>query len=100
MRIKDGIWQDSRGALWVPGDATDLQLRLGVIAHARPSGHLGMDVTEDTLRKRFTVMTLSSDIRAFICACIHCVENAGGDRVPRPFGPAIYGAKPIFPCSV
>lgn len=92
--IKDGIWTDSRGALWVPNEATDFQLRLCVIADAGPAGHRGMDVTEEALRKQLTWRTLASDVRAFIRACIDCVATTGGDRVPRPFGLDMYGTKP------
>ena len=35
------VWRVKEGAIWVPETASDLQLRLCIIAHSGPSGHRG-----------------------------------------------------------
>ena len=92
--LTDGLWTFWDGKIWVPEDASDLQLHLCIIAHTGPAGHRGRDATESALRSKFNWPTLTDDVRAFGRACIHCLSTLGGERVPRPFGPAMHGTKP------
>lgn len=71
-----------------------MQLRLCIIAHADSSGHRGSGSTEQALRSIFNWSTLTEDVRDFIRACIHCLSTSGGEKVPRPFGPAVHGTGP------
>lgn len=36
---------------------------------------------------------MQADVRAFVRACIHCLSTAGGEKVPRPFGPSVHRTK-------
>lgn len=37
---------------------------------------------------------MEEDTRAFVRACIHFLSTLGGERIPRPYGPALHCAKP------
>lgn len=93
LMLIDGLWKNPAGSIWIPDDSDDLQLRLCIIAHTGPSGHRGAKSTESTLRKNFFWSTMTSDVRTFVRSCIHCLSTIGGEKVPRPFGPAIHGTK-------
>ena len=43
---KAGIMRNSKQAIWVPQEATSLQLRLMVIAHSACAGHRGINATQ------------------------------------------------------
>ena len=90
----EGLWTFNASTVWIPNDASDLQLRLCIIAHTGTSGHRGLQATEKSLRSKFKWDSLTADVRAFVRACIHCISTTGGERIPRPFGPAFFGTKP------
>ena len=90
----DGLWQNPHGSVWIPDRASDLQLRLCIIAHTGPSGHRGRDSTARVLRKHYFWSTMTTDVRTFVQACVHCLSTTGGGMVPRPFGPAVHGTGP------
>lgn len=90
----DGELRGPDGAIWIPGDDTSLQLRLCVIAHTDPAGHCGRLATERALRQKFFWTTLPDEIALLVQSCIHCVSTTGGEKVPRPFGPALHGTIP------
>lgn len=90
----EDLWTFPDGRIWIPEDASDLQLRLCIIAHCGPAGHRGRKATEQALRSKFKWSTLTEDVQAFVRACIHCLSTVGGEKVPRPFGPAVHGTKP------
>jgi transposase InsO family protein len=92
--LVDGLWCTPGGAKWIPDEASDMQLRLCVIAHTGPSGHRAIAATLNALRSCFHWSTMTSDVQAFVRACIHCLSTVGGGKVPRPFGPAVHGTKP------
>ena len=50
---KAGIIRDRKQAIWVPQEATSLQLRLMVIAHSACAGHRGINATRHALQERF-----------------------------------------------
>lgn len=37
---------------------------------------------------------MTTDVRSFVRACIHCLSTTGGRKVPRPLGPVVHGKKP------
>jgi RNase H-like domain found in reverse transcriptase/Integrase zinc binding domain len=94
LSLIDGLWRNPAGAIWVPETETDLQLRLCIIAHTGPSGHRGQDSTEQKLSRSYFWSALSTDIRSFVRACIHCLSTVGGGKIPRPLGPEVHGMKP------
>ena len=94
LTLQDDLWIDSQSRIWVPDDASDLQLRLCIIAHTGLAGHRGRDATERALMSKFIWSTLSDDVRLFVRSCIHCLSTLGGEKIPRPFGPAVHGTKP------
>ena len=92
--LDDQLWIDPDSkAIWIPDDATDIQLRLCIIAHTGPAGHRGAASTEQSLWAAFHWSTMNADVRTFVRACIHCLSTVGGEKVPRPFGPAVHGTK-------
>lgn len=94
LSCKTGLWRNPNNAVWVPDEAADLQLRLCIIAHCGPGGHRGSSATEHDLRKYYFWSTLTSNIRTFVQACIHCISTVGGQKIPRSFGPSVHGTKP------
>ena len=88
------VWHNKEGAIWAPDTASDLQLRLCIIAHTGSSGHRGASSTASVLRANYFWSTTASDVRSFVRACIHCLSTVGGGRVPRPFGPSVHGTAP------
>jgi len=92
--LKDELWTYPDTAVWVPDDASDLQLRLCIIAHTGPAGHRGREATSRALRSYFKWSTVSEDVSTFVRACIHCLSTLGGEKIPRPFGPSVHGTKP------
>ena len=94
LLLQDNIWRNMEGAVWIPDEADDLQLRLCIIAHTSASGHRGADATERSLRKQFFWTSLTADVHNFVRSCIHCLSTTGGQKIPRPFGPAVHGTRP------
>jgi len=93
LRLTDDLWRNPIRAIWIPDTATELQLRLCIIAHTGPSGHRGPSTTETVLRKYYFWSTMTTDVRSFVRACIHCLSTTGGGKIPRPFGPSVHGTK-------
>jgi len=87
----NNLYRTKENAIWIPDEAADMQLRLCIIGHTSAAGHRGINATESDIRKSFFWSTLREDVRDFVRACIHCVSTVGGDKVPRPFGPAFHG---------
>lgn len=65
-----------------------------IIAHACLCGDRGSTSTSSKLRKKFSWLTLSTDVRTFVCSCIQCLWTTKGERVTSPFGSAVYGRSP------
>lgn len=91
--VKDNLWRNASGAIWIPKEADEMHLRLCIIAHTGPSGHRAADATERTLRTHFFWHTMTADARTFIQSCMHCLSTKGGEKIPRPFGRAVHGLK-------
>lgn len=89
----DGLWTNANGKIWVPEDATDLQLRLCIITNTGSAGDRGRNVTARTLCSKYHWLTKKENVRTFVRACFHCVSALGGEKIPHPFGPAVYGTK-------
>lgn len=88
------LWTFPSCTIWVPEDATDLQLRLCIFARTSPAAHRGRNVTQRALRSKFTWSTPTDDVWTFVRACIHCPSSLGGVKIPRPFALAVHSIKP------
>lgn len=91
---KDGLYRTTDHKIWIPEQADDLQLRLCVIAHTSAGGHRGKLATKTAISEKFSWSTLSEDVDLFVASCIHCLSTTGGEKIPRPFGPAVFGTSP------
>ncbi|ETV97426.1 hypothetical protein H310_09756 [Aphanomyces invadans] len=85
LRLVDGV-------LWIPDDATGLQLRLCVCAHASLAGHRPAGQTLASLAKFCRWSTLKADVKFFVGRCLHCASVLGG--APRPLGEALHSSQP------
>ncbi|KAE9333825.1 hypothetical protein PR003_g13836 [Phytophthora rubi] len=93
-------WDDERalllsptGQVLIPPDATVLQQRLCVIAHAGAGGHRGAKTTAAALSEVFLWATMPADVSTFVQGCLHCMVTAGG-KIPRPHGETLVATKP------
>lgn len=77
LTLDGSVWCNPNGAIWIPDSASDLQLRLCIIAHTGPSDHRGQSTTETVLRANYFWSTMTSDVRTFVRACIHCLSTVG-----------------------
>ena len=93
LDLVEGLWCNPMGAVWIPDEDSDLQLRLCIIAHTGPSGHRGRDSTLRVLQKSYFWSTISTDVWTFVRACLHCLSTTGGGQVRRPFGPSVFGSE-------
>lgn len=82
VELCDSLWKDWKGAVRIPGECTDFQLRRCIDAHTGPSGHRGVKRMECLLKDFFFWSTLSLDAQRYAKACIHCLSAAGGERIP------------------
>ncbi|ETV71524.1 hypothetical protein H257_13187 [Aphanomyces astaci] len=73
--------------LWVPDEASELQLRMCVCVHASLTGHRASGPTLDSLVPFFWWTTMENDVDR----CLHCASVSGGFR---PLGEALHSAMP------
>ncbi|KAE8913634.1 hypothetical protein PF005_g23252 [Phytophthora fragariae] len=93
-------WDDERalllspnGQVLIPPDATVLQQRLCVIAHAGAGGHRGAKTTAAALSEVFVWATMPADVSTFVQGCLHYMVTSGG-KIPRPHGETLVATKP------
>jgi hypothetical protein len=89
----DGILRNSKQAIWVPQAASDLQLRLMVIAHSACAGHRGINATRHALQERFFWTGMRKQVMQFCSECLHCVPTRGGQVIPRALGTAVHATE-------
>lgn len=94
LPMSEFCWRTSTGATRIPDEASYQQLHLLIIAHTCAADHRSAAPTGKLLNKEYWWSTLSAEVNTFARACIHCVSTTGGSRIPRTFGPAVYGSKP------
>lgn len=82
---EDGLWKDARGKIWIPDDATDLQVRICVVGHFGIAGHRGMTLTLQQISERFVWADMKSDVE-FLCsvACTAQARLVGNDSWRKP----------------
>jgi RNase H-like domain found in reverse transcriptase/Reverse transcriptase (RNA-dependent DNA polymerase)/Integrase zinc binding domain len=90
----DGVYKTVDGRVWIPNDATDVQLRICIVAHAGLGGHRGTRPTTEAIAAVFYWDTLQEDVKQFCNTCLHCQCTLGGERQPRPWGEALHAEKP------
>ena len=90
----DGMYRNEAGQAIIPKEATDLILRLCVIAHSGVAGHQGLVNTVQTLAEHFWWPSLKQDAEKFVRECLHCLCTRGGVIKPRPWGEQLHGTKP------
>ncbi|OWY99499.1 hypothetical protein PHMEG_00029487 [Phytophthora megakarya] len=98
--LSNVAWEDSRnllvnhsGKFWIPSEASDLQQRLCIIAHAGASGHRGVAASLKRLSSSFVWDTMSTDMAVFVARCLNCLSTQGS-KVRRPFGETVRATKP------
>ncbi len=77
----DGVLRNSRQAIWVPQEASDLQLRLMVIALSACAGHWGVNATRHALKERFFWNGMKDQVTHFCSERLHCVPIRGGQVI-------------------
>ncbi|ETV82186.1 hypothetical protein H257_04897 [Aphanomyces astaci] len=87
------FYVDPDGRIWIPDGAVDLQKRICVMAHQGASGHRRIAATTKSVYDKFMWKTLSTDVEAFVRACLHCL-CIDGEMIPRPLGSALHVEKP------
>jgi hypothetical protein len=90
----EGLYKGPSNAVWIPSEASDMQLRICIVAHTGIGGHRGFKATLDTIQSKFSWHTMTADIKSFCNSCLHCCSTIGGDRTPRPKGEAIHATLP------
>lgn len=93
LDMKQKMYVNGRGQVWIPDEDHSLQRRLCIIAHAGIGGHRGVQATTKMLEQEFTWTTLRMDVQAFVQDCIHCL-SIHGEMIPRPLGSALHATKP------
>ena len=94
MVRKDGMWRDTSGAVRIPPDATQLQLRLCITEHCGGGGHRGAATTLSIIKDYFIWDKLETEVRSFVNTCLHCLATAGARRMPRPLTHALQVENP------
>lgn len=69
-------------------------MRLFVIAHTSGAGHCGQIANISELTSQFYWDKVKADAKLFLSNCIHFLSFTGGEKIPRPFEPAVFGTKP------
>ncbi len=93
MRVKDGLALiDNK--IWIPTEASEMQLILIVIAHTGTAGHRGVDATLDILKQSYHWKYMHYDVQEFLKGCLHCVDTRTGERIPRPLVSTMHATSP------
>ena len=96
VNISTGDWgvlyENSK--IWIPPDASEMKLKLILIAHCGTRGHRGVEATTMILCESFIWKDMKADIQAFIDGCIHCMVSRNGAKIPRPLGSALHATRP------
>ena len=91
---ESGIYKNRNGAIFIPTDEIQLQLRICVVGHFGIAGHRGYDITLKNIQKYFFWETMQDDIKMFYDSCLHCGSTSSGRRILGPYGHAMHSDKP------
>lgn len=101
LQLNVGLWTYKNAcALWMPDDASDLQLRLLAIANARSFGQSGSFSTAKLLAEFFKLSTIHVDTPSFVCACTKSLSTVKGEKISRSFSPVVHDTKANDPLQV
>ncbi|KAH7462147.1 Gag-Pol polyprotein [Phytophthora ramorum] len=90
----DGALRNSEGAMWIPKQADNLQMRLCIVSHFGAAGHRGLLTILTALKQRFVWSGIDEDVKYVVHKCLHCASTRGGLPVPRLLGEALRAEKP------
>ncbi|RHZ22133.1 hypothetical protein DYB28_006676 [Aphanomyces astaci] len=65
------VRKTATGAVWIPTSASDLHMRLFVVAHIGVGGHRGINTTKQILVDRSWWSDIASDVSYFVDRCLH-----------------------------
>ncbi|KAH7467435.1 Transposon Ty3-G Gag-Pol polyprotein [Phytophthora ramorum] len=88
VRTDDDVFT-LRDRIWIPTEASDLILRLFIIAHCGAQGHRGHAAMVEHLRRLFAIEKLNTLASTFVRQCRLCLHSKGGNIIPRPWGETI-----------
>eukprot|EP00918_Siedleckia_nematoides_P015623 GHVU01033821.1.p1 GENE.GHVU01033821.1~~GHVU01033821.1.p1 ORF type:complete len:257 (+),score=17.26 GHVU01033821.1:363-1133(+) len=77
---------DTEAVIWLPKQATDLIIRILVVAHSYEGLHCSQDATIHLVRQKFYWLGMYKDIRHFVRSCLHCLRGSSTKVIPRPLG--------------
>ena len=89
-----GLRVSTQGAVWIPHNAINIQLRICVIGHCGRGGHRGGDITIKNIQEQFVWQGMKADIEVFCHTCLHCQSTIGSLLVPRSMSHALYAGDP------
>lgn len=92
--LRNSVWVNEKGEIFIPREAKQLRLRILVAAHAGLAGHRGRDPTIANLEGRFWWQEMRKDAEDFVKSCLHCLTSDSGNTVPRPLGHALHASEP------
>ena len=87
------LWMDGDRA-WIPPSATELIVRLMILAHCGHMGHRGQTTTKLVLNTVFWIPGLDAKLKNFLDACLLCPHVKGGRVIPRPWSAGIQTTVP------
>lgn len=73
----DGVCRTESGKIWIPDEASELQVRLCIVAHFGIGSHHGVDVTTQNVAEIYDWKTLKQDVRMFVRQCLRCSATEG-----------------------
>ncbi|GMF47725.1 unnamed protein product [Phytophthora fragariaefolia] len=90
----DRVLRDNKARIWLPADASELQLRVGIVDHFGAAGHRADTVTLTNIASKFVWSDMKADVERFVARCLHCASVSGGPSFSRPLGEALYAERP------
>lgn len=89
---RGGFWRDTKGRLVLSSESRLVDVLL-VAAHQGESGHRGLEMTKQYLRK-YIWTTKERDIRNFVAGCMSCLYDGYMTKVPRPLAQQVQPTRP------
>eukprot|EP00918_Siedleckia_nematoides_P054694 GHVU01119504.1.p1 GENE.GHVU01119504.1~~GHVU01119504.1.p1 ORF type:complete len:349 (-),score=5.21 GHVU01119504.1:17-1015(-) len=84
----------SLGPIWIPQQATEVILRLLVIAHSRDGLHASQQGTWALLSPNYRWKGMFEDVKQFVSECLHCLRGRSANNVSRPLGETLTATHP------
>ena len=84
---------NGRAALWIPGGAKQLQVRLMVCDHMKEAGHRGAVAILHRLSEYCCWFRMEEHVTEFVKQCLHRMDSKAGEKVPRPPEETMHGTR-------